>query len=108
MRVVVTGGAGYIGSNTTLQLLDAGYDVVVADNLSRGHRKAVEPHRLREVDLLDTEGLIRVLGEQPCQAVIHFARRAQNFERHSVALSQVGQRIHVGLGEQTAHAGSGL
>ena len=41
-RILVTGGAGYIGSNTTLQLLDAGYDVVVADNLSRGHREAVD------------------------------------------------------------------
>jgi len=72
-RILVTGGAGYIGSNTTLQLLDAGYDVVVADNLSRGHRKAVDPARLRVVDLLDTEGLVRVMNEKPCEAVIHFA-----------------------------------
>ena len=41
-RILVTGGAGYIGSNTALQLLDAGYDVVVVDNLSRGHREAVD------------------------------------------------------------------
>ncbi|MDP9171060.1 MAG: UDP-glucose 4-epimerase GalE [Acidobacteriota bacterium] len=72
-RILVTGGAGYIGSNTTLQLLDAGYDVVVVDNLSRGHREAVDPARLRVVDLLDTEALLRVMNEQPCQAVIHFA-----------------------------------
>lgn len=72
-RVLVTGGAGYIGSNTTLQLLDAGYDVVVVDNLSRGHRDAVDPARLRVVDLLDTEGLVRVMKEKPCDAVIHFA-----------------------------------
>jgi len=72
-RVLVTGGAGYIGSNTTLQLLDAGYDVVVVDNLSRGHREAVEPARLRVIDLLDTEGLIRLMNEEPCEAVIHFA-----------------------------------
>jgi UDP-glucose-4-epimerase GalE len=69
----VTGGAGYIGSNTVLQLLDAGYDVVVADNLSRGNRSAVDPARLRLVDLLDTDGLVRVLEEKPCQAAIHFA-----------------------------------
>ena len=69
----MTGGAGYIGSNTTLQLLDAGYDVVVVDNLSRGNKRAVDPARLRVVDLLDTDGLIRVMGEEPCQAVIHFA-----------------------------------
>src|ERR1700679_639277 len=72
-RILVTGGAGYIGSNTTLQLLDAGYDVVVVDNLSRGHRKAVDPARLRFVDLLDADGLVRVMEEQPVEAVIHFA-----------------------------------
>jgi UDP-glucose 4-epimerase len=72
-RILVTGGAGYIGSHTTLQLIDAGYDVVVVDNLSRGHREAVDPKRLREVDALDTEGLVRVMQEKPCDAVIHFA-----------------------------------
>ena len=72
-RILVTGGAGYIGSNTTLQLLDAGYDVVVVDNLARGHREAVDPARLRVLDLLDTQGLVAVMNEKPCQAVIHFA-----------------------------------
>src|ERR1019366_6753361 len=72
-KILVTGGAGYIGSNTTLQLLDAGYDVVVVDNLSRGHREAVDPARLRVVDLLDTDGLAGVMNEAPCEAVIHFA-----------------------------------
>ncbi len=72
-RILVTGGAGYIGSNTTLQLLDAGYDVIVVDNLSRGHREAVDPARLREVDILDTAALVRVMKEAPCDAVIHFA-----------------------------------
>jgi UDP-glucose 4-epimerase len=72
-RILVTGGAGYIGSNTTLQLLDAGYDVVVVDNLSRGKRSNVDPGRLRVVDLNDTDGLIGVMNEKPCDAVIHFA-----------------------------------
>jgi UDP-glucose-4-epimerase GalE len=72
-RILVTGGAGYIGSNTTLQLLDSGYDVVVVDNLSRGHREAVDPGRLRVVDLLDTERLKAVMEEAPVEAVIHFA-----------------------------------
>jgi UDP-glucose 4-epimerase len=76
-RILVTGGAGYIGSITTLELLSAGYDVVVVDNLSRGRRDAGilkdEPERLRVVDLLDTEGLVRVMNEKPCDAVIHFA-----------------------------------
>jgi UDP-glucose 4-epimerase len=72
-RILVTGGAGYIGSNTVLMLVDAGYDVVVVDNLSRGHRGAVDPARLRVVDLLDTAGLVAVMMEKPCEAVIHFA-----------------------------------
>lgn len=69
----MTGGAGYIGSNTTLQLVDAGYDVVVVDNLSRGHREAVGPARLHVVDLLDTDHLAAVISEERCDAVIHFA-----------------------------------
>ncbi len=72
-RILVTGGAGYIGSNTTLQLLDAGYDVIVVDNLSRGHREAVDPKRLRVLDIHDTDGLVKLMTEKPCDAVIHFA-----------------------------------
>jgi UDP-glucose 4-epimerase len=76
-RILVTGGAGYIGSITTLELLSAGYDVVVVDNLSRGNRHAGilarEPERLRVVDLLDTAGIARVMEEKPIDAVIHFA-----------------------------------
>jgi UDP-glucose-4-epimerase GalE len=72
-RILVTGGAGYIGSHTVLQLVDQGYDVVVVDSLVRGHRDAVDPALLREVDLHDTEGLVKVMEEKPCDAVIHFA-----------------------------------
>jgi UDP-glucose 4-epimerase len=70
---VVTGGAGYIGSHTVLQLIDQGYDVVVVDSLERGHRDAVDPAILRTVDLHDTAGLVKVFSERPCDAVIHFA-----------------------------------
>ncbi len=69
----MTGGAGYIGSTTALLLADFGYDVIVADNLSRGHREAVQPGKLREIDILDTAGLVRLLTAEPCDAVIHFA-----------------------------------
>ncbi len=72
-RILVTGGAGYIGSNTVLQLLDRGYDVVVVDNLSRGYRHNVDPERLRVFSLQDTGALVRVFEEAPCSAVIHFA-----------------------------------
>jgi UDP-glucose-4-epimerase GalE len=54
-------------------LVDQGYDVVVVDNLVRGHHDAVETGMLRKVDLQDTDGLARVFAERPCDAVIHFA-----------------------------------
>jgi UDP-glucose 4-epimerase len=72
-RILVTGGAGYIGSTTSLLLLDAGYDVVVVDDLSRGHRDNVDPKRLREMNTLDTDGITGLLRAEPCDAVIHFA-----------------------------------
>jgi len=70
---VVTGGAGYIGSHTVLQLIDQGFDVVVVDSLVRGYRDAVDPKILLVVDLHDTEALVRIFEEKPCDAVIHFA-----------------------------------
>jgi UDP-glucose 4-epimerase len=72
-RILVTGGAGYIGSHTVLQLVDQGYDVVVVDSLVRGYRDAVDPALLRVVDLHDTDALVRIFEEKPCDAVIHFA-----------------------------------
>jgi UDP-glucose-4-epimerase GalE len=69
----VTGGAGYIGSHTVHLLLQRGFDVTVVDNLSRGYRHNVDIHRLRTVDLADTDGLGRVFAERPCDAVVHFA-----------------------------------
>jgi len=71
--VVVTGGAGYIGSHTVRLLVQQGYDVVVVDNLARGHAHAVDSKRLRILDLADTSGLRRVFAERPFGAVIHFA-----------------------------------
>lgn len=56
-----------------LQLADRGYDVVVVDNLSKGHREDVEPSRLRVVDTQDRAALQAVFAEKPCAAVIHFA-----------------------------------
>jgi len=72
-RIIVTGGAGYIGSHTVLQLIDQGYDVVVVDSLERGRRDAVAPEILREVDLHDTGSMVKIFEEKSCDAVIHFA-----------------------------------
>ena len=72
MKVLVTGGAGYIGSVVTEQLVNDGHDVVVYDNLSKGHRDAVvEGARLVEGDLLDAEKLLETLNG--VDAVIHMA-----------------------------------
>jgi UDP-glucose-4-epimerase GalE len=71
--ILVTGGAGYIGSHTVKLLLAKGYDVTVVDNLSRGYRHNVDPERLRTVDVTDTESLCQVFAEHPFDAVIHFA-----------------------------------
>lgn len=72
-KLLVTGGAGYIGSHTTHLLLQHGHDVIVADNLSRGHRHNVAPERLRVLDLADTEALSRLMVDEAVEAVIHFA-----------------------------------
>ena len=72
-RILVTGGAGYIGSHTVRQLLREGHDVTVVDNLSKGHRHNVPAERLFEVDLADTESLTRLIRKRRCEAVIHFA-----------------------------------
>jgi len=81
MRILVTGGAGYIGSHTCVELLQAGYEVVVVDNLSNSKREAL--HRVEEiagrslelhlVDLRDEEGLESVVAQAPPDAAIHFA-----------------------------------
>ncbi len=74
MSVLVTGGAGYIGSHMVLALTDAGEDVVVLDNLSTGYWWAIAPEaRLIEGDIGDEALLDRVMSENRFDAVIHFA-----------------------------------
>src|SRR5688572_5866481 len=74
MRVLVTGGAGYIGSVVVEELIKDGADVVVYDNLLTGHRAAVHPKaKFVEGDLLDGENLGRTLRVNEIEAVIHMA-----------------------------------
>ncbi len=73
MKVLVTGGAGYIGSHAARLLDRAGHDVWVYDNLSRGHRGAALPGRLIVGDLADRQRVQMVLRENQIDAVMHFA-----------------------------------
>lgn len=81
MRVLVTGGAGYIGSHCCIELLGAGHEVVVADSLVNSDREALrrveriagEAVAFHEADLVDGAGVARVLDAAPVDAVMHFA-----------------------------------
>ncbi|HEX3880671.1 MAG TPA: UDP-glucose 4-epimerase GalE [Bryobacteraceae bacterium] len=72
-KILVTGGAGYIGSHTVLLLLEQGHDVVVVDNLSKGYRHNVPAERLHEFDIADTGALTDLMQRSGTEAVIHFA-----------------------------------
>jgi UDP-glucose 4-epimerase len=77
MRLLVTGGAGYIGSVVARRLVAGGHEVTVLDNLSRGHRQAVpEGVDFIEQDLLDADGTVAVLAGRGFDGVLHFAALA--------------------------------
>jgi len=76
LPVLITGGAGYIGSHTCKALAAAGYYPVSLDNLTLGHRWAVKWGPLIEADLLDADMVERTIREHRIQAVIHFAGSA--------------------------------
>lgn len=81
MSILVTGGAGFIGSHTVVELIDNGYDVIVLDNLSNSSIKAIK--RVEEItgktikfykeDILNTEGLDNIFDKENIDSVIHFA-----------------------------------
>lgn len=74
MAILVTGGAGYIGSHTVKELVRSGREVVVFDNLSRGHKEAVPKDvKFEKVDILDTDLLISKLIKYEVDSIIHFA-----------------------------------
>ena len=74
MRILVLGGAGYIGSHTALELVKAGNEVVIADNLVTGYRKAIpEGAKFYEGDLRDSDFLDNLFHQENIDAVIHFA-----------------------------------
>lgn len=81
MKILVTGGAGYIGSHTVVELQNAGYDVVVVDNLCNSSEKSIErifqitkkKVKFFKVDILDKEALSKIFDSEHFDCVIHFA-----------------------------------
>ena len=73
LAVLVAGGAGYIGSHTVAELTQAGQEVIIVDNLEKGHKKAVTGGKLIVGDLRDTDFLRQVFAKNDIEAVIHFA-----------------------------------
>ena len=105
MNILVTGGAGYIGSHTCVELLNAGYDVVIIDNLYNSNQKAVDrieeitgkKVKFYEVDLMDRAAVKRVFDENKIDAVIHFA-----------GLKAVGESVHKPIEYYRTNIGSTL
>lgn len=81
MNVLVTGGAGFIGSHTVIELMNSGYDVVIVDNLCNSRIEVIDrieqiTHRrptFYKVDLLDIAAISKIFDENCIDAVIHFA-----------------------------------
>ena len=81
MKILVTGGAGYIGSHTCVELLNAGYEIIVLDNLSNSSEKCLDAVKqltgkdfpFYKVDMLDKDEMEKVFAENKIDAVIHFA-----------------------------------
>lgn len=93
MRILVTGGAGYIGATAVAMLLDAGYEVTVLDDLSTGHEDSVpEQAKFIKGSLLSDSDLDRALDG--CDAVMHFA--AKSLVGESVEKPELYQQVNVG------------
>ena len=73
MRILVTGGAGYVGSACLRYLLERGHDAIAYDNLVQGHRQAVPDGRLIVGDVADTDALSQAMADHRAEAVMHFA-----------------------------------
>lgn len=102
MSVLVTGGAGYIGSHTVVELLEAGHDVIVADNLSNGSEVALR--RAEEItgksvsffecDIRDRDSLDKIFDEHDIDSVIHFAGLKAVGESVSKPLAYYENNVH--------------
>ncbi|MCG2660818.1 MAG: NAD-dependent epimerase/dehydratase family protein, partial [Kiritimatiellae bacterium] len=98
MKILVTGGAGYIGSVTAERLLDEGHVVTVFDNLERGHREALDPRaRFIAGDLRDSAAIEHALIQTRAEAVIHFAAYALVGESMEHPEAYFGNNVRGGI-----------
>ena len=98
MKVLVTGGAGYIGSVAVEQLVESGQEVVVFDNLSQGHRQAVHPKAtLVEGDLAHRAAIDAALAKHQPQTVMHFASHTLVGESMKHPFQYLGENVTNGL-----------
>ncbi|GKX31513.1 UDP-glucose 4-epimerase [Vallitalea longa] len=101
MNILVTGGAGYIGSHTVVQLLENGYEVIIVDNFSNSKPESLKrvkeitgkEFKFYEVDLLDREALDKVFDENKIDSVIHFAGLKAVGESVSIPLNYYHNNI---------------
>ena len=95
MAILVLGGAGYIGSHTVYELIDAGREVVVADNLQTGFRAAVHPKaKFYQLDIRDRGALDTLFQAENIEGVIHFAASSQVGESMSDPLKYYDNNLH--------------
>ena len=93
-KILVLGGAGYIGSHTVYELLDEGFEVVVADNLETGHRSAVHPRaKLYVGDIRDRAFLDSLFESEKIDAVVHFAAYSLVGESMTDPLKYYGNNV---------------
>lgn len=106
--ILVAGGAGYIGSHMVALLVEKGYDVVVADNLSTGHRQAVKGACLQVGDVRDADFLDRVFSEKTIDGVINFAAFSLVGESVTDPLKYYGNNVNGAVSMLTAMRDHGV
>lgn len=95
MAILICGGAGYIGSHTVRQLLAAGEEVIIADNLSTGHKAAINPAvKFYECDIRDKAALKKIFSENQIEAVFHFAAFIEAGESVKLPLKYFSNNVY--------------